>query len=227
MSTPTLEQRIAAAFDAADIKSAKLDALVQETEAAVIAADEAATKTREQALDPLISPDAAKARQSMEDAEFQRDRLRNVLPKLMERLREVQAQETYDRWVIDFEQIKPKHAAAVAKLKAVYLECEAKLVDAFMEAAAVDAEVQRVSSAKPYRLPQTNRDGRNLLTVEFAARGITGVGLYDHSIMKDLKLPSFSDPAKLAWPPHRPLDLAAIMAVLGGDDRVTPCRSHQ
>jgi hypothetical protein len=123
----------------------------------------------------------------------------------------VRAQETYDCWLADFDAVKPKHDAAVAKLKKVYLECQGKLVDALMEAQAVDAEVRRVANAKPYDLPQANGDGRNFLEVELAARGITGVGLGGHSLMKDVKLPDFGEPAKLAWPPPT-VPLGVLMA---------------
>ena len=52
--------------------------------------------------------------------------------------------------------------------------------------------------------PEADGDGCHLLTVEMAARGITGIGLHGHSIMKDLKLPDFAEPTKLAWPPPTP-----------------------
>jgi hypothetical protein len=50
-----------------------------------------------------------------------------------------------------------------------------------------------------------------LLTVEMAARGITEIGLHGYSIMKDLKLPDFAEPTKLALPPPTP-SLAAQFA---------------
>ena len=55
--------------------------------------------------------------------------------------------------------LKPKHAAAADKLKAIYTEFEAQLVEVLPEAKAVDAEVHRVGNAKPHHLPQANGDG--------------------------------------------------------------------
>jgi len=198
------EYRIALAFKADDVNSSDLAALIEETEVAAANANEAATKAREQALDPVVSPDAAKARTAMEDAAFTRDRLRTVLPRLQSRLQQVHLHERYSRWLAEFERVRPRHDAAVARLKTVYLEFENKLVDALNEAQEVDAEVKRLGSVKPYDEPSANGDGCNLLTVEIAARGITEIGLYGHSIMKDLKLPDFSEPTKLAWPPPTP-----------------------
>lgn len=65
--TVTLEQRIASALTAIQ-SSNDLAALIAEVEAAVVAADEEAAKTREEALDPVISPDAIKAHAAMEFA---------------------------------------------------------------------------------------------------------------------------------------------------------------
>jgi hypothetical protein len=71
----TLEERIATALSA-DTASDVVAILIAEVETANVAADKAAELAREKALDALASPDAAKARASMEDAAFTRDRLR-------------------------------------------------------------------------------------------------------------------------------------------------------
>ena len=210
MST-TLEQQIASALSS-DTTSDVIALLITEVETAIVAADKAAESERETALDPIASPDAAKARAVMEDAAFVRDRLRTVLPRLQSRLQQVHLHERYSQWLAEFERVKPRHDAAVARLMTVYLEVENKLVDALNEAQEVDAEVKRLSSMKPYDAPEANGDGRNLLTVEMAARGITEIGLYGHSIMKDLKLPDFAEPTKLAWPPPTPSLAAQVVA---------------
>ena len=93
MST-TLEQRIATALSS-DTTSDVIALLITEIETAIVAADKAAEAEREKALDPLASPDAAKARTAMEDAAFVRDRLRTVLPRLQSRLQQVHLHERY------------------------------------------------------------------------------------------------------------------------------------
>ena len=74
MSTPSLDQRIGAALTAV-ITSADCAALITETETAIAVATKAAAKTRELALDPIASPDANRARASVENANFTVDRL--------------------------------------------------------------------------------------------------------------------------------------------------------
>ena len=79
MSTPSLEKRIAAALMGNDATSADLATLSADTEAAIIQAEATAEAERAKALDPVVSPDASKAREAMQAAEFSRDRLRTVL----------------------------------------------------------------------------------------------------------------------------------------------------
>jgi hypothetical protein len=132
----------------------------------------------------------------------------NVSPNFMgrtakHRCQQVAAQEHYDRWAIEFDQLVPRYNGAVANLESVYEEYEEKIVAALVEAQAVDAEVRRLANAKPYHLPQTNNDGRDLPKVELAARGLAGVAP-GCSLMTDLKLPKFNSVNELAWPPPQP-----------------------
>ena len=109
---------------------------------------------------------------------------------------------------------------ATEKLRAIYTEFQDKLVKALTEAKQVDAEVRRVANAKPHHLPQANGDGRNLPSVECAARGITGLSP-DFSLMT-MKLPAFDAPNQLAWPPYEvPLavQVAASMVPIATDPR--------
>src|SRR6516165_10425520 len=105
MNTPVLEKRIAAALSN-DTTSADLASLIAETEAAISEAEATAEAERAKGLDLLASPDAAKARTAMEDAAFTRDRLRTVLPRLRDRLREVQATEYAAAWEPEFKLVE-------------------------------------------------------------------------------------------------------------------------
>jgi hypothetical protein len=209
----TLEQRIAAALADNKIDSSALATLIAETEAATADADKAAIQAREQALDPIASPDPTKARAAMEQASFTRDRLRNVLPRLQQHFKEVSSQEEYTRWVAGYEQIKIKRDAAAAELRTIYPEFASKLVDLLLRIEVVDREVVRVRSAKPFDAKEANGDGRWLVETELAARGLHSFGVHDHRILKDLQLPSFSEPTKLAWPPYRPVDWSSVVPV--------------
>ena len=118
----------------------------------------------------------------MQSAEFAVQRLRTMLPRLQKRYQQVADAEEYAAWATTFDRLKPKHSAAAAKLKTIYIEFEAKVVEALTEAKQVDAEVQVVMHRKPYHLWESNNDGRGLPTVEAAARGLTGVSS-DYSLM--------------------------------------------
>jgi hypothetical protein len=209
----SLEQRIAAALVDNDIHSSALATLIAETEAATTAADEAAIKSREQALDPIASPDPTKARAAMESAAFTRDRLRTVLPRLQQHFKEVSSQEEYTRWVAGYEQTKAKRDAAAEELRTIYPEIVTKLTDLLLRIETIDREVERVRSAKPFDAKEANGDGRWLVETELAARGLDHFGVHDLKILKDLALPSFTEPTKLAWPPYRPVDWSSVVPV--------------
>jgi hypothetical protein len=185
--------------------------LIQEVEMAASAADQAVQRERKRAFDPAVAVDAAEAREAVVAAEFLAQRLRKALLQLQARSQQIHLHERYSRWMAEFERVKLRHDAAVARLRTVYVEYEGKVVDALNDAQEVDAEVKHLSVVKPHDAPEADGDGRHLLAVEMVARGITAIGLHGHSIMKDFRLPSFSDPAKLAWPPPTP-PLAAQFA---------------
>jgi hypothetical protein len=207
-----LETRIATALTEDTVTSSVLADLNAETESALGQAESAITKAKKDALDTSRPPDPIAARDAIASAEFRRDWLKSASGKLQARQRQRANQETYDDWVDTFEPIKPRHATAAANLATVYQEFESKLVVALTEAKAVDAEVHRVMAKKPYLLPQTNGDGRNLPSVECAARGVNGVGPNGAlSLMTELKLPRFSAPG-CSWPPPPPvMDVGSVV----------------
>ncbi len=210
MSTPTLEQRIASALTADDTKAADIAALIAETEIAIAAADKAADIEREKALDPLASPDAARARAAMEDAAFARDRLRSVLPRLRERLTEVETAEYAKQWDADFRGVEARRDELALEYAELYPRLVAQLVDLLRRAEAVDEEVSSVNaSARP-------GEPRRLFCVELAARGLEGFTRAIPSIAAELRLPAFgrgSGQPEIEWPPQRKFDPAMFAPV--------------
>jgi hypothetical protein len=198
----SLETRIAAALKMPDVTSAALDTLITEVAAASAAADAELATTRKRALDPIASPDIHKAKAAVEIAEFASDRLKSLLPRLEQRLRQVSEQEAYAAWAAEFDALPPRHAAAAAQLRAIYCEFAPKLMDALLTAQDVDDEVRKVMAAKPVLLSQSNGDGRNLPTVELSARNLKTIA-QGCSLMKDLKIPLWDSPSVLAWPPSQ------------------------
>jgi hypothetical protein len=149
MSDTSLEQRIVAAFSDDAITSVALSELVVETEAAITAADEAAEAERAKALDPALSPDRKAARAAMEDAEFARDRLRTLLPRLQQHHARVARAEVKAAWVQDYDRVSAQCDALAEELKSVYCEFAPKLVDILTRSRQLNAEIRRVRSAKP------------------------------------------------------------------------------
>jgi hypothetical protein len=111
---PTIEQQIAAALTA-DTTSSDINQLLGEVEAAIGAADKTAEEERTKALDPALSPDPKQAREAMQDAEFVRDRLKTLLPRLKTRYREIAEAEALAALLDEFAEFYPEMAARIAK----------------------------------------------------------------------------------------------------------------
>ena len=187
MSKPsTLESRIATALTATDIKSSNLATLIAETEAAITTADKTAEEERTKALDPIASPDATKAREAMQAAEFSRDRLRTVLPRLQAKHKEVKEQEHAAAWTADYAAVKVRRDAAAEQLRERYPTIVAELVALMADIAATDKEVDRINVAAPYG------DYPRLRGVELTARGLDRLLQPDISIVQELRLPNFT-----------------------------------
>jgi hypothetical protein len=99
----TLEQRIAAALLDANAVSGELTILMEEIEAAIIAADETAKLEAERAYDPALSPDPVKA-------------LREVYPEVVAKLTDLFSQEDRSEEAKRREFVTLIGSAAVAQL---------------------------------------------------------------------------------------------------------------
>ena len=190
----TLEQRIATVLSAQDVTSDVVALLITEVETAIVAADKAAEAEREKALDLLASPDAAKARASMEDAAFTRDRLRTVLPQL----KEVRAQGYLKQWRADYEALRVDRDALAAELRDIYPVFATKIPDLFTRIAANNAARSRLHQARPAGC------ALHLAEAELVARDIECFSTANPSIAETLQLPDFEHSAQLAWPPPKP-----------------------
>lgn len=142
----TLEQRVVAVLEG-DAQSPDIAALIEETEAAIIEAEGAAESERTRALDPALSPDPVRARDAMQAAEFALERLRTLLPRLRERIGQVDAAERLARWRAEAEGIRAKRDALTAELAEVYPNLVDQLVDLLTRIKAVDTEIQRLGQA--------------------------------------------------------------------------------
>jgi hypothetical protein len=199
-----IETKITAALSD-DITSA----LIAETEAAITQADADAEAERANALDPIASPDAAKAREALAAAEFARDRLRTVLPRLQQRLTEVAAGEYAAQWEPEFKQVEAQRDALAAEYAELYPKVAAQLIDLFGRIEAVDKEVSRINGSAPYG------ERRRLAAVELVARGLESFSTSDPPIAKAVQLPDWGHSGRTAWPPPTtPLGVLVSMPIL-------------
>jgi hypothetical protein len=147
----SLDDRIAAAFEdgatsdsirqVSNLGFVRAD-LIREVEAASVAAGEESDAARQRALDPRLSPArVAEARREMDDAAFRRDRLREAVRRLGERLAELQRQEERARRRADLARVVAIRDALAAELAEVYPPLVAKLADLVARIAANDAEI--------------------------------------------------------------------------------------
>jgi hypothetical protein len=205
-NTPAvLEERITSALANARIASMELRELIPETEAALAAAEATARAEREKALDPVASPDAAKAEQSVWAAEFRRDRLRSSLTHLQQRLGEVEAAERQRDWREDYEAVKAKCDALAEEFAELYPSLTAQLCDLFRRAQAVDQECSRVNTEAPPGEP------RRVRGVELTAHNLESFNIAEPSVIDLVKLPDWKHSDRMIWPPRK-IPLSVLVA---------------
>jgi len=197
----SLDDRIAAAFEdgaasdsirqVSDLGFVRAD-LIREVEAASVAAGEESDAARQRALNPrLVAGQVAAARKESEDAAFRRDRLREAVRRLGERLKDLQQQEERARRRADRARVVAIRDALAAELAEVYPPLVEKLADLVARIAANDAEIVQ------HRL---GADG--VVGAEFKARGVLGSGSSATRITEMLRLPAFKyEGQPYAWPP--------------------------
>src|SRR5262249_57394792 len=146
----SIEQRIAAMLSATDAKSDAIASLIEEVETAAREADEAATKAREQALDPAVVVDVVEVGVAVASAALARDRLQAALPRLQQQLKEAREREYTAQWLEDYAAVKAKRDELVAELRERYPQLVDEMVGLMTRMAETDKEVDRVNSAAPY-----------------------------------------------------------------------------
>jgi hypothetical protein len=184
MSKPSLEQRIAAALTPTDIASTDLAALIAEVEGAAQAADENATRAREEALDPAVVVDTAKVGAAVATAELTRDRLRAALPRLETRYRETVEAEALAAWRAEADELEPRGAALLDGFAEFYPEMAKRIANHLDEMRTFDKQVDDLNRRRPNGVPALSRS--------------------TPALAKDLRIPSPYKTSELWWPPPAP-----------------------
>jgi hypothetical protein len=170
-----LEKRITAVL-VPDATSADVAAMIAEVDAALLTAVDAVERERVNAFDPVV--DAVKARQSLADAEFARDRLQAALAALQRRLQELQTQEYSAQWHGKYAQIEANCDELAAEMREIYPAVQSKLVGLLGRIRACDAEVGRINSSAPDGVALRLRE------VELVARNLDGFRRDEPSIKR-------------------------------------------
>jgi hypothetical protein len=201
----SLEQRIAVALGNENTSSAELATLINEVEAAAIAADDAATNLRSKALDLVAMPDPADAHQCIVNAEMTRDRLNNIMPRLRDKLSAALYAERCERWYADCERVQARVEEAVAAFRA-YPEHAQAIADMFALAENIDKEISRINGSAPEGVHT------RLKPVELQARGLDRFDRYHPSLIATVELGCWEDSSRNLWPLRHSNSLAVAVA---------------
>jgi hypothetical protein len=201
LSPTNLDERIAAAFGEGS-KSDDFATLIQDAEAAAIAADDVALRAKDRALDPAQpAVEVTTARREADDAAFKRDRLQMAVKRLRERLLVVRAAEENHRRQRDYDKAIVERDKLAQELTRVYPQAAATLADLMTRIEASDRDLAVINS----RLPE---GAERILAVELTARGMIWFGRNSEapSIVRDLRLPAFhfDQHAAYTWPGKDP-----------------------
>jgi hypothetical protein len=183
------ERRIFAALTEHRTASALAD-LLEQTDLAVIAAEEFAKTEHERALDPTQSPEPRAARQAAEDAAFMANRLRTMRPRLLARLQQVTQREELEAYRAKQSELAPARDALERELATVYPDAASKLVDLFARIRAFQQRAQRELGNPP--------------------PAVSVLSALDVRVLDNCVLPEFAHPDRNVWPP--PSSFAAAFA---------------
>jgi hypothetical protein len=212
--TKSLEQRVVAALTAEPAPSpAELLTLIAALETGIAEANTAAETADKKFLDPVESPDVNKARALMESTQFVAGRLRALLPRLQAKCRATKHEADRQEWEVQFRLLAEERDALAAELCQTYPATVATLVSLFTRIADLDRRLSALHQSRP-----SGAKGQ-LLSAELKARELSEFSRDEPSISRELKLPSWTESNKLAWPPPaRPVGVVLAEAMSGDAD---------
>jgi hypothetical protein len=195
MSKTNLEQQIMSALTDDAATAADLAELVATTEVTISEAEGRARAAAECALDPMTTVDTRAARAASDDAAIEAGRLRTLLPRLESRYREVVHATARARWLADFallEHARNNHATALREVPKLL----SQLVLLLARSADLDQRLSQLHQSRP-----SGCKGQ-LLSAELIARNLTEFSRDQPQFARDLRLPDWSGPSRLIWPPR-------------------------
>jgi hypothetical protein len=196
MKTDNLEQRAVASLSNDGVSVTELAELIREVEGALPAAHAAAEEARREGADPLLIPDPVLAREKVMAAELAYERMGSLLSRLETRHRQLAATERATSWEAEYERVQGERDRLAVELATSYPQAVATVVDLLARVGECEKECARVAETAP------SGEKRRLLGPELHAKGLTGFTRDTPSVTRDLRLPSWEQPATTAWPPR-------------------------
>jgi hypothetical protein len=204
----TLERRLTNVVgdSAAPITAAKLRALLDETEAAIVEAEELARLAKDAAADPTITPDVTAARKQMEDASLRAGRLQTLLTRLQRRYAELADRERRQQWEQDFAELEKQRDDIALAFDEQYPDFINGLVYLLTHLAAFDRKADHLHGQRPAGV------ARHLDNPELMARGLNAFSRDTPSLLTLLQL--YDLHGQRVWPPVVPRDMTIFAPVV-------------
>lgn len=198
----SLKARISSALSNTNANSSQLAALVDECEQAIYVAENKASALREAVLDPQQFPDRRAAREALNDAVFESNRLMTLRPRLQQRLQVVTAAERHDAWLQSYAELKIERDDAVDMLVESYVAPAERIVAALQKCVEVNAKLQALHEARP------SGESLHLDRPEVVCRG--ELNRNKPSLLEALQLPAWDGGGNL-WPPKQPSKASVLI----------------
>ena len=193
----TLEQRATAALTDPSIGAGELAELVVETEKGIADAEIIAERLQQVALDPVCSPDAAKAQATAELAVLICKRLRHLLPRLQQKHQALVSQQRRARWNEAADLMQTNRDFLAAEFAECVPQWTAKLLELFQRVLVMAAEIENLNGLAP----------------SSESRRLEGIG-HQH-LLANTKLLNLAGEA--LWPPPQaPILPQDVMPILPG-----------
>jgi hypothetical protein len=184
------EKKLKAALTDRSASASELGKILGETDNAIAAAEQEALAARERALDPVVSPDLAQARDSMESAAFYVGRLQTQQPRLLRRYQETVLKEQVQTYLTKLRELAPERDALAAELRTTYETATAELTGLFQRVRIFEQRARSALGSPPANCAVLER--------------------IDTRVLDKCTLPDWQHPDRNLWPP--PADFSAFAA---------------
>lgn len=195
--TAPLDQRIAAGIVCDIADKAELTALIAEAEHVIAEAEETIKTESANALD-ISNSDPDHSDLQVRRAQRTIARLDQVIPKLQERIRSIEAFEYREQWNANADLLEAQHDALAEELAELYPSVVQQLSDLYERIDANNEAISRLHAAAPSI--SWGEASRRLLDAELIARNLPNYDAAHPPLRNNLKLPDWDISRDIAFP---------------------------